>query len=423
MREKKILYIIHRSWPYLGGAERHFFEWAKSSRDKGYDVVIYTTDVWDIEYFHDRNKKRIEILEEKVEGIKIKRFRVTPLPKGFHPKVGKVLSAVPSKFFKYGFGYPYIFLPGYLWKLLFMKERFDMIHAGVFPHFYLIYPALKYSRRRRIPAVCTPLIHLGEPHASEAGSDFLAPENLELLKMSDKITSNTYLEKALLEKRGIPGESIHVISPGVNPETTLGGNGERFRKKFGIKGKIVLQISTQTHDKGSHHIVEAVKHLWGKKMDVTLVLIGQVMSDFDSYFFGQPPWVYEKVIIFDYIDEQTKKDALDACDVFVMPSRADSFGIVYLEAWLYKKPVVGAFAGGVPAVITDGKDGLLVPFGDIHMLAEYIHLLLSTPALAKAMGHNGYLKVLKNYTWDLSCCRIQNLYEELFSYKKDSNRD
>jgi glycosyltransferase involved in cell wall biosynthesis len=414
MEKKKILYVIHRSWPYMGGAERHFFEWAKSSRDKGCDVTIFTTDVWDIEYFHDRSKRRIEILEEEVDGIKIKRFRVVSFSRAFQWRIGEVLSAVPSRFLTYAFGYPHIFLPGYLWKMLLMRERFDIIHAGVFPHLFLIYPALKYGRRLGIPTVCTPLIHSGEPHTSEVAPNYLTPKYLELLEMSDKITSNTSLEKALVESKGVSGEKIHVIGPGVHPEETSGGIGERFRKKYGIRGKIVLQISTQTHDKGSPHLVEAVKHLLHKGLDVTVVLIGQIMSDFDAYFLKQPPEVYKKILVLDYIDEQTKKDALDACDVFVMPSKADSFGIVYLEAWLYKKPVVGAYAGGVPEVITDGKDGFLVPFADIHMLLEYIHLLLTYPALAHAMGNNGYHKVLEQYTWKSSCSKLQEVYDKLF---------
>jgi glycosyltransferase involved in cell wall biosynthesis len=415
MGKKKILYVIHRSWPYLGGAERLFFEWAKRSRDEGFDVTLFTTDVWDIEYFHDKSKRRIEISEEVVDGIKIRRFKVVSFSRPIHWGLGKVLSAIPSKFCDYAFGYPHIFLPGYLWKMSFMRERFDLINTGIFPHLFLTYPALQYARRMKIPSVCTPLVHLGEPHALGEITHFLGPRHVELLKRCDKIAVLTHIEKEALEEKGIDEKDIHVIGAGVTPKEVWGGRGIRFREKYGIKGKIILQISTQTHDKGSPHLIEAMKQLWNKGMDVTLVLVGQVMSDFDAYFFQQPPWVYEKTIVLDFIDEEIKKDALDACDVFVMPSRAESFGIVYLEAWLYKKPVIGAYAGALPEIIQDGKDGFLVPYADIHMMSEYIHLLLSTPPLAHAMGHNGYQKVLRHYTWENSCNKIQALYDELLT--------
>jgi glycosyltransferase involved in cell wall biosynthesis len=156
-----------------------------------------------------------------------------------------------------------------------------------------------------------------------------------------------------------------------------------------------------------------MKLLWQSGIEATLVLIGQVMKDFDAYFLRQSPRVYERVIVLDYVDEETKKDALDACSVFVMPSRAESFGIVYLEAWLYRKPVIGAYAGALPEIIRDGNDGFLVPFADIHMLSEYIRLLLANPLLSDAMGQNGYLKVNRQYTWRDSCERLLAMYDKL----------
>jgi glycosyltransferase involved in cell wall biosynthesis len=415
MAKKKILYVVHRSWPYLGGAERLFWEWAKSSRDAGYEVTLFTTDVLDIEYFHDRSKRRIEVTEEVVDGIKIKRFRISFLPKAMQAGLLRGLSAIPVPFFGYVFGYPYILLPGYLCKMLLTRERFDLVNAGVFPHLFLAYPALRYAGKNGIPSVCTPLVHLGEPHCLDESSHFLSSKHIDLLKNCQKVIVMTHIEKEVLLGKGIREECIHVISAGVDPEEVKGGNGTRFREKYGIRGKMILQISTQTHDKGSPHLIEAMKRLWSEGKDVTLVLIGQVMSDFDAYFFRQTPQVYEKTLVLDFIDEETKKDALDACDIFVMPSRADSFGIVYLEAWLYKKPVIGVYAGGVPEVVQDGKDGFLVPFADVHMLSEYIRLLLMHPTLADAMGHNGQLKVIRQYTWRNSCDKLLSMYGELLT--------
>jgi glycosyltransferase involved in cell wall biosynthesis len=412
MGNKRILYVVHRSWPYLGGAERLFWEWAKSSRDAGYDVTIFTTDVWDIEYFHDKGRRRIEVSEENVDGITVRRFKIAFFPKMIRERAFKILPAVPFPMFKYVFGYPHILLPGYLLKMLLMRQRFDIVNAGVFPHVFLTYPAIQYARRKQIPCICTPLVHLGQPHSINKAYHFLGPKQVELLKGCDHVISLTDIERKALLSKGIPDEKTHVISAGIDPDEVKGGVGERFRNRYGIRGKVVLQLSTQTHDKGALHTVEAMKRLWHQGMDATLVLMGQVMSDFDSYFFRQSPWVYEKTLVLDYSDEQTKKDALDACDVLVMPSKADSFGIVYLEAWLYKKPVIGAYAGGIPDVIHDGKDGFLVPYGDIHMLSEYIEQLLSYPALAEAMGANGRSKVLEHYTWTSSCEKLQALYRQ-----------
>jgi glycosyltransferase involved in cell wall biosynthesis len=411
--KKRVLYIIHRSWPYLGGAERLFWEWAKSSRNRGDEVTIFTTNAWDIESFHDKRKKKIEILKEVVEGITIRRFNIISFSPLVHFSISKTLALIPGDFFSYAFGYPHILLPGYLWKMLFTQEKYDLVNTGVFPHLFLTYPAVRYAKKMNIPLVITPLVHLGEPHSEIVSQHFLSSRHARLLRQADGIATMSNIEKEAISQQRIPEKKIHVVGAGVDPVEILGGKTERFRHKFNIRDKIVLQISTQTHDKGSHHLIEAMKYLWNKGLDATLVLIGQVMNDFDTYFLRQDPRFYEKILVLDYVDEETKKDALDACDIFVMSSRVESFGIVYLEAWLYEKPVVGAFAGAVPEIVADGKDGLLVPFADVHMLSESIQMLLTMPEIGRALGRNGRQKVLDRYTWEKSREKIQTLYDEV----------
>jgi glycosyltransferase involved in cell wall biosynthesis len=96
-----------------------------------------------------------------------------------------------------------------------------------------------------------------------------------------------------------------------------------------------------------------------------------------------------------------------------LPSRVDSFGIAYLEAWAYGQPVIGCQAGGVPDVIDDGQDGLLVPYGDPAALASAIGSLLADPDRRQAMGHRGRTKVEAHYTWDRIYQGLRSIYQEL----------
>jgi len=93
------------------------------------------------------------------------------------------------------------------------------------------------------------------------------------------------------------------------------------------------------------------------------------------------------------------------------PSQDDSFGIVLLEAWLHGRPVVGARAGGIPEVITDGQTGLLVPFGDAAALVDAISWLLDHPAEAAEMGAAGRATTLQRWTWDAVYRRVVTAYE------------
>ena len=90
-----------------------------------------------------------------------------------------------------------------------------------------------------------------------------------------------------------------------------------------------------------------------------------------------------------------------------------SLGIVYLESWLYKKPVIGALAGGVTEVISHGEDGYLVPFGDVARLADCIATLLTDKELAQRFGEAGCRKVLSEHTWDKKYGMISQVYRQL----------
>jgi glycosyltransferase involved in cell wall biosynthesis len=114
-----------------------------------------------------------------------------------------------------------------------------------------------------------------------------------------------------------------------------------------------------------------------------------------------------------FVPDPVRRDALAAADVFALPSRTDSFGIVYLEAWCYGLPVVGAWAGGVPDVIDHGVNGLLVPFGDVAALAGALERLLADRQLAQAFGSLGRSKVERELTWEHKYTQVRRAYAEV----------
>ena len=100
-------------------------------------------------------------------------------------------------------------------------------------------------------------------------------------------------------------------------------------------------------------------------------------------------------------------------DVFVMPSMADAFGIVYLEAWMYEKPVIGARVGAIPDVISEYEDGLLVELDNYVELARKIELLLDHPDWSRAMGRKGKAKTLANFTQEKIAMQFREVFLEV----------
>src|SRR5205823_1225494 len=154
---------------------------------------------------------------------------------------------------------------------------------------------------------------------------------------------------------------IRRIGAGVDPAAVAGGDGAAFRARHRIDGPLVATIGTAAHDKGTPHVVEALRALWRAGSDATLAIAGPTMAHFVAYFDALPEADRARCRLLGFIPPEEKRDLLAATDVFALPSRTDSFGIVYLEAWCCGVPVIGARAGGVPDVIDEGRDGLLVP--------------------------------------------------------------
>jgi glycosyltransferase involved in cell wall biosynthesis len=109
------------------------------------------------------------------------------------------------------------------------------------------------------------------------------------------------------------------------------------------------------------------------------------------------PWL-ERVTFEGWVDDATLQAAYRACDIFVAPSRFESFGLVFLEAMRVGKPVIGCHAGGMPEVVDAGVTGLLPPPGDSVALAEAIAQLAASASLRTAMGESGRARFLRHFT-------------------------
>lgn len=94
--------------------------------------------------------------------------------------------------------------------------------------------------------------------------------------------------------------------------------------------------------------------------------------------------------------------AYQRATVVVLPcvTDAESFGLSLIEAMACGKPVIGSRVGGIPFVMDEGVDGLLVPPGDVGALASACLRLLDDRKLAEALGAAGRRKVVADYTWN-----------------------
>ena len=274
-----------------------------------------------------------------------------------------------------------------LWRwLATTDEAFDLVAGMTICFEPLVEAGLRFAERRGIPFVVYPLTHLGAgraPGINALSSFYTMRHQIALIRASSAAAMQTRSEQTFYAAAGIPSERLPISGPGIAPASTLGGDGARFLQEHGITGPLIISVSAMSYDKGTIHLVEAVRQLWAAGRQVELALAGALLEPFRRYLDGLPAADRQRLRVLGPIDDQQKRDLFAAADIFAMPSRTDSFGITYLEAWLYRKPVIAARTWGVTDVVTDGQDGLLVPFGDAPALAAALAALLDDPAGAR----------------------------------------
>jgi glycosyltransferase involved in cell wall biosynthesis len=413
-----ILHVVQLYYPVASGAARYFAEIGERLAREGHHVTVLATDAYDLEHFWAPGKRRVERPDETHNGVRIVRLRVQrlPGPRRIYPAVRRLMVEISR-------------LPGtapLLRRLAMLTprlsdmrgflggaERFDLIHTTNISLDFAILPAFDAAQRQPIPFICTPFVHLGEPGDDTIARYYLMRHQIELLARSDRVIAMTGLEADALAARGVARARLRRVGVGVDPDEVAGGDGARFRAEQQIVGPLALYIGTLARDKGAIQLVEAMRQLWAQGANATLALIGAPLAHFTNFYEQLPEDIRARIRLLTYAPDAVKRDALAAADVFAMPSRTDSFGIVYLEAWCYGLPVVGARAGGVPDVIADGQDGVLVKFGDVPALAAAVGELLRDHQRARRLGAAGRAKVLRELTWDHIYARVRAVYDEV----------
>jgi glycosyltransferase involved in cell wall biosynthesis len=233
-----------------------------------------------------------------------------------------------------------------------------------------------------------------------------------LYKRADLLLAHTRHEAGVLKRMGIPSTKIRTIVHGV--DFCDSGDGERFRKKHGISGPMVLFLGRKTKEKGVERLLKAWPMVLEKFPEATLVFAGPKSVDFENLKSeklnaesGNLPATSHslpatapkaRVLNLDDLPEEDKQDALAACDLLCVPSEGESFGMVYFEAWAYGKPVVGLDLPVLRETIAANEAGIIVSMGPDE-LADAVCKLLGHSQLRQEMGQNGR-KVVRHHYWE-----------------------
>lgn len=236
------------------------------------------------------------------------------------------------------------------------------------------------------------------------------------LRGATRVVTISEFSRRAVEAHGVSGSAIVVIHPGA---VVVAGPAPPPRPL--APGRRVLLSVGRLVDayKGHDMVIRAMPLILAKAPDTEYVVVGD--GPLRPYLerlaasLGVAPSVR--------FVGQAGDDEVDAwyhtCDVFVLASResgvsggAEGYGIVFVEANLRGKPVVGGRSGGIPDAVIDGETGLLVDPSDPADIAEAVTRLLTEPELAERLGRGGRRRAIEDLSWPEYTERFRRVLSE-----------
>jgi len=221
------------------------------------------------------------------------------------------------------------------------------------------------------------------------------------------------------EKGWFAGEGVdaaRIVTTGMGPNAARSRDGLAFRAAHGIPADapLVLYIGRKERYKGYIHVLDAAELVWRRHPDTRFVFIG-IPGFYSSFFDEFARYADERIVDIERASGAEKSAALDACDVFAMPSLHETFGLGYLEAWLHERPVVGGDIPPLREVIAHGVDGFCVR-QRADEVASAIQRLLDEPEMRSTMGRAGAAKLRERWDWDLVIDRVEEAYARALAH-------
>lgn len=187
-------------------------------------------------------------------------------------------------------------------------------------------------------------------------------------------------------------DKFHLLPSGIDFSNDINQNSTPGAKEY------ILTVCRLDEYKGVDKVILAMPAILRSFPSLHYYVVGDGPLRQKLEISAREASVGERVIFWGRVGDNRLREIYSQAKIFVMPSKGEGFGIVFLEAWLHKIPVIAGNQDASSEVITNGFNGIIVDPDSPEQIAEAIIRLLSDPHSAKKMGENGYQTVLAKYT-------------------------
>ncbi|WP_307434393.1 glycosyltransferase family 4 protein [Bacillus sp. V2I10] len=389
----KILLAYYRYSPNINGPSTYIDILREELKKNGHHVDLLS---------HDEQWVNIQIGEkQKADKISIKK------------------SLVDQYIFSYSKKYhPWIFwreMERYCLERAAMKldlNEYDLIHCQDF----MMARALSRTKPSHIPLIISlhnckhhEAIITGEYHSktSQEKQFIKAEEFLGSISGDTTIVPSLWLKEKLTDI-GVPSENIQVLPYGILSEKFIG---KEIANRNPSDKKIILCPARLVPIKGHRFLFEALQKLTNERDDFHCLLAG------DGTHHEELNDLTIKLGIQSFVTFLGRREdipyLMSSSDIIVLPSLHDTFPIVLLEGQMSKKPIISTNVGGIPEIIKNGENGLLVPPANSKALEEKLRLLLNDHNLRQQLSERAQKFALQHWTIKEHFKCILNLYNKI----------
>lgn len=295
------------------------------------------------------------------------------------------------------------------------EHQIDLVHAQLDTASTL---GCMASRILGIPSVST--VHTLEPKAEK----FRARGRQKLLWFSQRnfcdrvIAVSEMARQHFIEVSGVSSEKVVTIYNGIeldNFAPTEGLDRFKLRQELGIppQAPLLITIAMLRQLKGIQFMFQALPQILEQFPDLYYLVVGEGRYHDALVSLVDEMGLAERVRFTGL--RQDVPDLLAEADLFVLPTLTEALPTVLAEAMAARIPIVVCEVGGVPEMVTNGKNGLLVPPADPDSLAQACISLLSDEGLQHNLTVNGWQMVNQSFSIERQVKNLEQLYDELLT--------
>ncbi|MCD6522814.1 MAG: glycosyltransferase family 4 protein [Candidatus Diapherotrites archaeon] len=356
--------------PYMGGTEKHVYEVSKRLARK-HNVTVLTSRL-------PKTKK-----EEEIDGIHIIRTRSLILKKLPHP-LPPPMPVAPQMFLK-------------------IKEQAalnDVVHF----HNRFTYSPMDFKVVKKEGSNLCMTLHNSRPKGIDKATDYwggLYDDVIgkRMFSQADRIAavSRATLEETLPKRFWRKAQIIYngVNLEHYNPDIDASSVINKYGDYIFCNSRLVKQ-------KGLEYLMRAMDDI-----QQNLVLLGR--GPLEKKLKKMAP--DNVIFLTEKVSEQKLVELYAGCQLFVLPSLYEPFGMVFVEAMAMEKPVIGTSVGGIPEIITEDC-GIVIEPRSSSAIVRAVNTILEDPKRARKMGKAGRKRVKKYFTWD----HTAEAYEKFYKY-------